>query len=40
LFGGKFAGRFSRVRGGFAADYKHETTTPAFVGIIYGKTAS
>jgi len=37
LFGGKFAGTFSRVRGGFSADYKHETTTPAFVGIIYGK---
>jgi hypothetical protein len=40
LLGGKFTGTFSRVRGGFAADYKHETTTPAFVGIIYGKTAS
>ena len=38
LFGGKFAGRFSRVRGGFAADYKHETSTPAFVGVIYKST--
>ena len=40
LVGGKFAGTFSRVRGGFAADYKHETSTPAFVGIIYGKTTT
>ena len=40
LFGGKFAGTFSRVRGGFSADYKHEATTPAFVGIIYGKATA
>jgi hypothetical protein len=38
LSGGKFTGTFSRVGGGFTADYKHETTTPAFVGIIYGTT--
>jgi hypothetical protein len=38
LLGGKFAGTFSRVRGGFAADYKHETSTPAFVGVIYKST--
>ena len=38
LSGGKFTGTFSRVGGGFTADYKHETTTPAFVGIIYGGT--
>jgi hypothetical protein len=35
LLGGKFADTFRRVGGGFTADYKHETTTPAFVGIIY-----
>ncbi len=40
LFGGRFAGTFSRVRGGFSADYKHETTAPAFVGIIYGKATT
>jgi len=40
LLGGKFAGVFSHVRGGFSADYKHEATTPAFVGIIYGKTTT
>jgi hypothetical protein len=35
LSGGKFTGTFSRVGGGFTVDYKHETTTPAFVGVIY-----
>jgi hypothetical protein len=38
LLGGKFAGTFSRVLGSFAADYKHETSTPAFVGVIYKST--
>jgi hypothetical protein len=40
LLGAKFSGTFSRVRGGFSADYKHEATTPAFVGIIYGKATT
>jgi hypothetical protein len=38
LFGGRFTGTFSRVGSGFTADYKHETTTPAFVGVIFGTT--
>ncbi len=35
LEGGKFAGTFARVQNLFTADYTHETTTPAFVGIVY-----
>jgi hypothetical protein len=38
LEGGKFAGTFSSVQSLFAADYTHETTTPAFVGIVYRST--
>jgi len=40
LVGGKFAGTFSSVKGPFSADYAHETTTPAFVGVIYKSTKS
>jgi hypothetical protein len=40
LEGGKFAGTFSRVKGPFSADYTHETTTPAFVGVVYKSTKS
>jgi hypothetical protein len=35
LVGGKFAGTFSHVKSPFTADYAHETTSPAFVGVIY-----
>ena len=35
LLGGKFAGTFRAVRGAFTADYKHEATSPAFVGVVY-----
>ena len=40
LEGGKFAGTFSSVKAPFTADYTHETTTPAFVGIVYKSTKS
>jgi hypothetical protein len=35
LEGGKFAGTFGSVQNRFTADYTHETTTPAFVGVVY-----
>jgi hypothetical protein len=35
LVGGKFAGKFSSIESPFTADYAHETSTPAFVGVIY-----
>ena len=38
LVGGKFAGTFASVKRPFSADYAHETTTPAFVGVIYKST--
>jgi hypothetical protein len=38
LVGGKFAGTFSSVKTPFTADYTHETSTPAFVGIVYKST--
>ena len=40
LEGGKFAGTFGTVAGLFTADYTHETTTPAFVGVVYKSTKS
>jgi hypothetical protein len=38
LEGGKFAGTFGTVGAPFSADYTHETTTPAFVGVVYKST--
>jgi hypothetical protein len=35
LVGGKFVGTFMPIKGAFKADYNHETTSPAFVGIVY-----
>jgi hypothetical protein len=40
LDGGKFSGKFGSVGSGFAADYTKETASPAFVGVIYGQSAS
>ena len=34
------AGTFGTVAGRFTADYTHETTTPAFVGVVYKSTKS
>jgi len=35
LEGGKFAGRFHSVARNFSADYKSESASPAFVGVVY-----
>jgi fibronectin-binding autotransporter adhesin len=40
LDGGKFTGTFGSVGSGFAADYKKETASPAFVGVVYGQSAA
>ncbi len=39
LDGGKFEGAFAALGSGFTADYAHETSTPAFVGVVYGASA-
>jgi hypothetical protein len=36
LNGGTLSGTFASVGGGFAADYTHESTSPAYVGLVYG----
>ncbi len=38
--GGNFSGTFSKVLGGFTADYSHERSTPAFVGAIYHRSST
>jgi hypothetical protein len=35
LVGGKVAGTFNTVQSPFTADHAHETSAPAFVGVIY-----
>ncbi len=39
LDGGKFESAFPAVANGFTADYSHETSQPAFVGVVYGAPA-
>jgi hypothetical protein len=39
LSGGEFKGSFARLAKHFTADYAHETASPAFVGVIYDKSA-
>ncbi|HEV3323101.1 MAG TPA: hypothetical protein VG147_13050 [Solirubrobacteraceae bacterium] len=39
LDGGKFEGTFGALANGFTADYAHETSEPAFVGVVYGASA-
>lgn len=39
LDGGKFESAFAAVANGFTADYSHETSDPAFVGVVYGAPA-
>jgi hypothetical protein len=36
LEGGKFEGTFPSVANGFDGDYAHESSEPAFVGVVYG----
>jgi hypothetical protein len=36
LDGGKFEGTFGALANGFAADYSHESSETAFVGVVYG----
>jgi hypothetical protein len=36
LDGGRFEGSFPSVANGFGADYAHESSEPAFVGVVYG----
>jgi fibronectin-binding autotransporter adhesin len=36
LTGGPFTGTFATLGNGFSADYAHETTSPAYVGSVYG----
>jgi hypothetical protein len=38
--GGSVSRTFASVTGGFAADYKKETASPAYVGLIYGRGAA
>jgi hypothetical protein len=37
--GGKFSGTFGAATNGFTADYSHEASEPAFVGVVYGASA-
>jgi hypothetical protein len=39
LDGGKFEGAFAALANGFTADYSHEASEPAFVGVVYGASA-
>ena len=39
LSGGSFTGAFGRLPKSFTADYAHETATPAFVGVVFDKSA-
>jgi hypothetical protein len=36
LEGGKFEGTFGALANGFSADYSHESSEAAFVGVVYG----
>jgi hypothetical protein len=38
--GGSPSGSFGSVTGGFSADYKKETASPGYLGIVYGSSAS
>jgi hypothetical protein len=40
LDGGKFEGTFPSVTNGFTGDYAHESSEPAFVGVVYGGSTS
>jgi hypothetical protein len=40
LDGGKFEGTFPSVANGFGGDYTHESSEPAFVGVVYGALPS
>ncbi len=40
LQGGTFTGKFGSVGPGFAADYTKEAASPAFVGVVYGRSAA
>jgi hypothetical protein len=39
LDGGKFEGTFAALANGFTADYSHEASEHAFVGVVYGASA-
>ena len=39
LEGGKFEGTFPSVADGFSGDYSHESSEPAFVGVVYGASS-
>ena len=39
LDGGKLEGTFAALANGFTADYSHESSEPAFVGVVYGASA-
>jgi hypothetical protein len=38
--GGSFSGTFAAVGNGFSADYSHESSESAFVGVVYGAPAA
>jgi hypothetical protein len=40
LDGGKFEGTFAALANGFSADYAHEASEPAYVGVVYGASAA
>lgn len=40
LDGGTFSGTFATTGAGFTADYSHENSSPAFVGVISGHAAA
>jgi hypothetical protein len=39
LDGGKFEGTFPSVANDFSGDYAHESSEPAFVGVVYGPSS-
>ena len=39
LDGGAYSGTFAHLAKGFTTDSSHETTSPAYVGVVYGKHA-
>lgn len=40
LDGGAFTGTFPTVSDDFSSDYTHETTSPAYVGVVYGSSSA
>jgi hypothetical protein len=39
-FTGTYSGTFGTVGSGFTADYAHETASPPYVGVVYGRSSA